>query len=228
MNKALISLLHLTDPNLPIGGFSHSAGLETYVQQGLVKDKLSALQFVVEMLSQNLRYTDAAFVSLVYEATKKNDLEEILLLDEQCTALKLPKEMRVASNKLGLRLMKIFHPSNKNKLVNDYSLAIKNQKALGHYCIAFGMYASTLSISKEDTLSGFYYNAAVGFVTNAVKLVPLSQQSGQEILFEIQDLIEELVLQTLTPDIELIGMCCSSFDIKSMQHERLYSRLYMS
>ena len=42
MNKALISLLHLTDPNLPIGGFSHSAGLETYVQQGLVKDKLSA------------------------------------------------------------------------------------------------------------------------------------------------------------------------------------------
>jgi urease accessory protein len=180
------------------------------------------------MLSQNLRYTDAAFVSLVYEATKKNDLEEILLLDEQCTALKLPKEMRVASNKLGLRLMKIFHPSNKNKLVNDYSLAIKNQKALGHYCIAFGMYASTLSISKEDTLSGFYYNAAVGFVTNAVKLVPLSQQSGQEILFEIQDLIEELVLQTLTPDIELIGMCCSSFDIKSMQHERLYSRLYMS
>ncbi len=228
MNKALISLLHLTDPNLPIGGFSHSAGLETYVQQGLVKDKLSALQFVVEMLSQNLRYTDAAFVSLVYEATKKNDLEEILLLDEQCTALKLPKEMRVASNKLGLRLMKIFHPSNKNKLVNDYSLAIKNQKALGHYCIAFGMYAQKLNISKEDTLSGFYYNAAVGFVTNAVKLVPLSQQSGQEILFEIQDLIEELVQQTVTPDIDLIGMCCSGFDIKSMQHERLYSRLYMS
>ena len=228
MNNALLSLLHLTDPNLPIGGFSHSAGLETYVQQGLVKDKSSALQFVVEMLSQNLRYTDAAFVSLVYEATKKNDLEEILLLDEQCTALKLPKEMRVASNKLGLRLMKIFQPSNENELINDYALAIKNQKALGHYCIAFGMYSSTLSISKEDTLSGFYYNAAVGFVTNAVKLVPLSQQSGQEILFEIQDLIEELVQQTLTPDIDLIGMCCSGFDIKSMQHERLYSRLYMS
>lgn len=228
MNKALLSLLHLTDPNLPIGGFSHSAGLETYVQQGLVKDKSSALQFVVEMLSQNLRYTDAAFVSLVYEATKKNDLEEILLLDEQCTALKLPKEMRVASNKLGLRLMKIFQPSNKNELINDYALAIKNQKALGHYCIAFGMYAQKLTISKEDTLSGFYYNAAVGFVTNAVKLVPLSQQSGQEILFEIQDLIEELVQQTVTPDIDLIGMCCSGFDIKSMQHERLYSRLYMS
>lgn len=228
MNKSLLSLLHLTDPNLPIGGFSHSAGLETYVQQGLVKDKSTAMDFVVQMLSQNLRYTDAAFVSLVYEAAKKNDLQEILLLDEQCTAIKLPKEMRVASNKLGLRLMKIFQPSNKSELVNDYVAAIKNQKAICHYCIAFGLYAQALHISKEDALSGFYYNAAVGFVTNAVKLVPLSQQSGQEILFQIQDLIEELTQQTLEPDVDLIGLCCSSFDIKSMQHERLYSRLYMS
>ena len=80
MNKSLLSLLHLTDPNLPIGGFSHSAGLETYVQQGLVKDKSTAMDFVVQMLSQNLRYTDAAFVSLVYDAAINNDLQKILEL----------------------------------------------------------------------------------------------------------------------------------------------------
>lgn len=228
MNKALLSLLHLTDPNLPIGGFSHSAGLETYVQQGLVKDPASAKEFVVQMLSQNLRYTDAAFVSLVYEAASKNDLQKILFLDAECTAVKLPKEMRQASNKLGLRLMKIFQPLNKSELIDDYAKAIKNQEAVGHYCIAFGLYAYALNIPKLDALSGFYYNAAVGFVTNAVKLVPLSQQSGQEILFSVQDLITELIQQTLVPDEDLIGLCCSGFDIKSMQHERLYSRLYMS
>lgn len=228
MNKALLSLLHLTDPNLPIGGFSHSAGLETYVQQGLVKDTISAKEFVVQMLSQNLRYTDAAFVSLVFEAASKKDLQKILFLDDECTAVKLPKEMRQASNKLGLRLMKIFQPLNKSELIDEYAKAIKKQEAVGHYCIAFGLYAHALTISKQDALSGFYYNAAVGFVTNAVKLVPLSQQSGQEILFSVQDLIAELVQQTLIPDEDLIGLCCSSFDIKSMQHERLYSRLYMS
>lgn len=228
MNSALLSLLHLTDPTLPIGGFSHSAGLETYVQQGLVKDTASAKEFVVQMLSQNLRYTDAAFLALVFDAASKNDFKKIVLLDDECTAVKLPKEMRVASNKLGLRLMKIFQPMSDHKLLNKYALAIKNQEVLGHYCIAFGLIAFSMGVSKADALYGFYYNAAVGFVTNAVKLVPLSQQSGQQILFSIHGLISELVEQTLEPDEDLIGLCCSGFDIKSMQHERLYSRLYMS
>jgi len=225
---ALLSLLHLTDPTLPIGGFSHSAGLETYVQQGFVKDTASAKEFVVQMLSQNLRYTDAAFLALVFDVASRNDFEKILLLDDECTAVKLPKEMRVASNKLGLRLLKIFQPMSDNELLNKYALAIKNQEVLGNYCIAFGLIAFSMGISKADALYGFYYNAAVGFVTNAVKLVPLSQQSGQQILFSIHGLINELVTQTLEPDEDLIGLCCSSFDIKSMQHERLYSRLYMS
>ncbi len=225
---ALLSLLHLTDPTLPIGGFSHSAGLETYVQQGLVKDTESAKVFVEQMLSQNLRFTDAAFVALVFEAAMQNNLQKIVLLDDECTAIKLPKEMRHASNKLGLRLMKIFQPITNYALLNDYAIAIKDQKAIGHYCIAFALYAHALGISKADALNGFYYNAAVGFVTNAVKLVPLSQQKGQEILFSIHGLIGELVQQTLEPDEDLLGLCCTGFDIKSMQHERLYSRLYMS
>jgi urease accessory protein len=228
MNNALLSLLHLTDPTLPIGGFSHSAGLETYVQQGLVKDAASAKEFVVQMLSQNLKYTDASFVSLVYESASKKDLEQILSLDNECTSVKLPKEMRQASHKLGLRLMKIFQPLNKSGLINEYAIAIKKQEALGHYSIAFALYAFEMGISKQDALNGFYYNAAVGFVTNAVKLVPLSQQSGQEILFSIHGLIDELVQQTLEPNENLMGLCCTGFDIKSMQHERLYSRLYMS
>lgn len=228
MNNALLSLLHLTDTTLPIGGFSHSAGLETYVQQGLVKDKVSAKEFVIQMLSNNVKYTDAAFVSLVYAAADENNWQQIVALDDTCTAVKLPKEIRQASNKLGLRLIKIFEPFNQNPFVQQYVEAIKKQHIIGHYCIAFALYAYAAGITKQDALNGFYYNAAVGFVTNAVKLVPLSQQSGQEILFSIQHLINDLVQQTLQPDETMIGLCCTSFDIKCMQHERLYSRLYMS
>ena len=108
MSTSLLHLLHLCDPALPIGGFSHSAGLETYVQEGIIKDKKTAKEFVTQQLSQNICYTDAALVSLAYDAACNNDFQTILDLDETCTAVKLPKEIRLASNKLGTRLLKIF------------------------------------------------------------------------------------------------------------------------
>ena len=104
----------------------------------------------------------------------------------------------------------------------------KQQRSKGNYSVVFGIIAASLNISKLDALKGFYYNAAVGMVTNSVKLIPLGQQDGQEILFSLHPLINELAEKSLHPDIELLGLCCTGFDIRCMQHEQLYSRLYMS
>ncbi len=219
MNAALLSLLQLSDPALPIGGYAHSGGLETYVQEGVVCDTRSAGRFVRDMLSTNLYYTDAALAGLAHSAVCAGDHNRLMELDRLCEAVKMPKEIREASRKLGGRLLKIFG-------------AICDRKGSGpaprHYTVAFGYCAAVLGIGLREALTGFYYNAAAGMVTNCVKLIPIGQQDGQELLFGLQPLIAELVEKSLEPDEDMIGLCCTGLDIRCMQHERLYSRLYMS
>lgn len=227
-NSNLLYLLQMTDPTLPIGGFSHSSGLETYVQKGIVKDRTSARNFVTQMLGQNVQHTDAAFVSLAYDAFKENNFRELISLDETCTAVKLPKEMRQASLKLGLRLLKIFEGIGTHEFLAGYKKEMQKQNNKGNYSVLFGAIAASLNIAKLDVLTGFYYNAAVGMITNSVKLVPLGQQDGQEILFSLHSTINQLAKKSLSPDKELLGLCCTGFDLRCMQHENLYSRLYMS
>ncbi len=228
ISPSLLHLLHLCDPALPIGSFSHSAGLETYVQAGAVNNKETARVFIEQQLTENTTHNDAAIVSLAWAAAEQGDLSAIREWDELCTAIKLPLEIRLASQKTGTRLMKIFAGTPATNPLSFYCNATLDGRLFGHYCIAFALIAQGLGLTKNDTLTGFYYSAASGFATNCVKLVPLGQQHGQEILISLFPLIDSLVEQALSPDPSLLGLCCPGFDLASMQHEQLYSRLYMS
>lgn len=224
----LASLLHISDPTLPIGAYTHSNGLETYIQNGIVNNKQTAQEFVENMMKYNLKYNDGAFVKLAYEATQNSDLNEILKLDEECSALKAPKEIRQASQKLGLRLIKIFKRRVASEFVEEYERRIKQNEAYSNYAIVFGIYTSLLQIPLYEALFAFYYTSASGIVTNAVKLVPLGQLDGQDLMFDLYETIAQTAQETIELDREYVGLCNTSFDIRCMQHERLYSRLYMS
>ena len=53
-----LHLLQLVSPNLPIGAFTYSQGLENAVERGWVKDVLGLEDWLTGLLQEGLAYTD--------------------------------------------------------------------------------------------------------------------------------------------------------------------------
>ena len=63
-----LHLLQLVSPNLPIGAFTYSQGLENAVERGWVKDVLGLEDWLTGLLQEGLAYTDIPLLKRIYEA----------------------------------------------------------------------------------------------------------------------------------------------------------------
>ena len=104
----------------------------------------------------------------------------------------------------------------------------ESENLLPTHTVAYGVFSQSVGIEKERAIEGFLYSYTSSTITNCVKSIPLSQNQGQQLLCKCYDTFEEVIskLDKLTID----DLCLSTpgFDIRCMQHENLYSRLYMS
>ena len=69
MDFSFFELLQLNDATFPIGSYTFSWGLETFVQQGIIHDSKSAEAFIGSELSGSFLYSDLLAVRLAWEAS---------------------------------------------------------------------------------------------------------------------------------------------------------------
>lgn len=222
-------LLQINDPLFPIGAYTHSYGLETYVQKGIVKDKITAQEYILSTISSSLLFGDMLALKLAYGFS--NDIASLIKLDEMYYASKAPREIRMAGEKLGARFIKNIRALSLEYATEDfidYCSLIEKDICKGQIAIVYGLFCASTGINLDSAIMSFSYAQVSGIVNNCVKLVPLSQTDGQIILNKsfsrIFDSIKELETLTLSD----LASSTPAFELRSMQHEVLYSRLYMS
>lgn len=228
INQSFYTLFQIADSIFPIGSYTQSNGLETYVQKQIVRDVTSAEAYLESILWNSSLYSDFLSLKLAYEYAEKGDIQKVFELDELLYAVKAPREMKQGSSKMCGRFIKLIEKFTNNELILKYRDAIKNGVCNGQHCIAFGIFAAASEIPKEYAIKAYLYNTASGIVNNCVKLIPLGQVDGQVILFNCHNLLEQIYSKLEELTIEDLGRCSVGFDIRAMQHETLYSRLYMS
>lgn len=338
MDFSFFELLQLNDATFPIGSYTFSWGLETFVQQGIIHDSKSAEAFIGSELSGSFLYSDLLAVRLAWEASgigsagaahcassvgsagemycasgvgsagaadcvsgvcsagaaycasgvgsageahcassvgnageahcasgvgKANEAhsanctgnapepnnaslvrtvpswQKLQALDEIYGASRGPFELREGSRKVATRFEKTTdafceipllangtHGENSTGRTSEMYGAKTAAYQAVYFPVAYGAHCAERGIPLEECLAAFTYSQVSARVTTCVKLVPLSQSEGQRILYSLMKNFSDIVAKCFT--LSENDLCRSSpgLDLRAMQHEYLYSRLY--
>ncbi|ODT65782.1 MAG: urease accessory protein UreF [Nitrosomonadales bacterium SCN 54-20] len=223
-SRALLALLHLASPSLPIGAYTYSQGLESAIEQGLVRDETSAREWLVEMLGI---FTDFELPILrrLLKAFSERDEAAVSFWTECFVASRETSEFRAETVQMGYSLAKLVIDL---KLGDDSMRAIlENQQAIP-LPTAFACAAEALGIPHEESLLGMLFSMAENQVLACVKSVPLGQLSGQRLLLSLHPVIEACSIRASQLTDDELSSWAPGLSLLSMQHEFQYSRIYRS
>lgn len=220
--------MQIHDSAFPIGAYTHSFGLETFIQADKVTDKQSLLQYCSTYLFTNLVYGDALLVKEAYTLAKEDSFTRLQELDQLCHALKIATESRQGSMKMGKQFIETLLPLTDSPLIKEWRTQIKKKQIHGHYAIIYGMYAAECSFELDEVLGAFLYSSTSALVHNAVRAIPLGQSTGVQTIYALLPLVEEAVSLVNEKTLNDLSNSSVGIELASMQHERLHSRLFIS
>jgi urease accessory protein len=221
-------LLQLSDQFFPTGAYAFSHALEMYVAQGLLRDRTACRDWLIQLWQHAIGPCDLVFCRHAWRLAATQDDAALGTLDQLLTAGKAPRELRLESQHTGHALLRAAMVLPTSPLVARFFQQTQQGVTPGNHAIAFGIVAQGLAVDENSTLLGYQYNVTAGLVAAAARLVPLGQSDAQWLLQTLAPLCTEVREQYryLTPP--EAWSCTPGLDIRSMQHERLYSRLCRS
>lgn len=223
----LLHGLRFIDSFFPSGGYAFSYGLEAAVQQGAVRDAEDFREYVEEMLRAGVGTREAVAVSVACEAIRRSKLPLALKADAELEAMKVGYESRLASRQMGRQVMRIAADQERlHAVLQAFNMDLIESRTPGHLAVCLGLTLAANGWSRTEAVAAFLYQTAVGFVSAAMKLLPIGQREGQRLLTQWTPFFTELSRQVPTR-LDMHSWTPIQ-DIYAMRHGRLESRLFRS
>ena len=222
---ALLQLMWLASPALPVGGFSYSEGLESAVESSRVTNENTAAAWLLDQLQLSLARSDIAVASRAFKAWQRDDLGTVTELNAWVTTTRETSETRQQTEQMGRSMVEWL----KNRGLTDERIArLAALKPTPTWPVAFALAAAQTGAPLREALLSFAFGWAENMVQAALKAVPLGQNAGQRVLAALAAQIPGAVDHAMQLSDSERQAFTPMLAILSAQHETQYSRLFRS
>lgn len=219
---ALLRLLQLVSPALPIGGYNFSQGLEYAIEAGWVRDESSALGWISGLLGASIGTLDVPVLRRLHAAWFASDAETVDHWSRFLIASRETSELRAEDRHLGRSLAKVLAEAGVPN-AREWQT-----RADAPFATTFALGCTHWHVGVDQCVWGYLWAWAENQVLAAVKAVPLGQSAGQRMLDALIAQIPHVARDASALDDEQIGSAAPMHLIASAAHETQYTRLFRS
>lgn len=218
---ALLGLMQLVSPALPIGAFAWSQGLESAFELGWVNNEAELAEWVEGVLEDGLSRCELPLLVRLQSAWAKGDAITLANWNDWLHATRETAELSDEDTRLGGALVTLLRNLD---LLPEQSLIPEEPG----YITMFAWVAHKRFVPVRQTLLGFAWAWLENQLAVACKALPLGHTAAQRIIERLRPQLVAAVDTALERDDHALGPILPGLALGSALHETQYSRLFRS
>ena len=226
MNKSHLLKYLLISPNLPVGGFCYSEGLESYLNTKNLKDSNSVKELIISELKIGQIRLDARllldffdiFIELNDDKNIKSNFQKLLSLDQWILSSKDSVEMREQQTQMAKSLFDL------TKEFGFEFLYKKNNK--NSWPLAWSWSSYCFEINKLEMVENFFYAWSANQLSAALRIIPIGSTKAQLIQRDLLAIISKVSKEIMDKEIDDIYFGNVGLAMAQQNHNDLYTKLF--
>jgi urease accessory protein len=221
-------LMAWMSPSFPVGAFTWSHGVEYAVEDGLVRDRDSLIDWVSWILEAGAGRVDADLLRETMATLARGDLDHLRAVAEEADALRGTHEMAREAAAQGEAFLRAVTDCWPAPALAPWRATLVDLGRPVAYPVAVGLAAAAHGIPVGPVLSATLHALGANLISAGVRLVPLGQTDGQRALAALLPVVARAARASLTRPWADLGAAAPMVDWTSMRHETQYTRLFRS
>jgi len=224
-----LGVMQLSDSFFPTGIFATSNGLEFLFTEKKIQGMTDVIDMIRINIIQQMGPSDCVALANAFDSANKHDFDKVIEADNIVFATKSIKEIRNASVRSGVQLIKCVSEFVKDdEILNQYKNNIIKNEAHGIFPVAFAICCNALKIKKEKSMTMLLYGFTVGVVGAALRLGLIQHFEGQKIIHSIKPIISQTIKEYSNKSLFEMWQFAPQVDIIQMSHEKLDSKMFIT